>query len=84
MSKCLNCKEIEVADSRGIVEFKGCTMFCSKECRDIWNDNHPQETIFLDKPRIDTNKYCPKCNRLMNEKYVDYTLKYYCKKCEEK
>lgn len=81
MSKCLNCKEKEPVPFDPS-DFKGCTMFCSIECRDEWNDNHPNETVFLDKPRVDIKKYCNKCNRLMTEYVTLEGTEWKCKKCE--
>ncbi|TRZ50627.1 MAG: hypothetical protein D4S01_06350 [Dehalococcoidia bacterium] len=79
---CMECREKPQASELGI-EFHGCTFFCTEECRDIWNDNHPNETIFRTKQVVETKKYCNKCNRLMTERFtLEKGSEWFCKKCE--
>jgi len=65
--------------------FIGCYFFCSKECREQWIENHPNDDTFIDKgenKKVET--FCPKCNHKLKEFILDGVSTFKCtyRKCK--
>ena len=85
-NNCMECNEKKIFWH---VHFKhkfiGDMWFCCPECRDLWNEAHPESDSFTGGKITSGKKYCPDCKRLLTERITpEEGSVWFCKKCGDK